>query len=118
MAMITNDWLTALGGEFHKPYYRQLFEFVKDEYNTTVVFPPADDIFNAFHLTPLSKVKVVILGQDPYHNVGLDIVCTNIRGEVDNTVRVVPACADPAPDKAVERGFRPAVKVFLGMAFV
>lgn len=48
MAMITNDWLTALGGEFHKPYYRQLFEFVKDEYNTTVVFPPADDIFNAF----------------------------------------------------------------------
>ena len=70
MAMITNDWLTALGGEFHKPYYRQLFEFVKNEYNTTVVFPPADDIFNAFHLTPLSKVKVVILGQDPYHNVG------------------------------------------------
>ena len=68
MAMITNDWLTALGGEFHKPYYRQLFEFVKNEYNTTVVFPPADDIFNAFHLTPLSKVKVVILGQDPYHN--------------------------------------------------
>ena len=69
MAMITNDWLTALGGEFHKPYYRQLFEFVKNEYNTTVVFPPADDIFNAFHFTPLSKVKVVILGQDPYHNV-------------------------------------------------
>ena len=70
MAMITNDWLTALGGEFHKPYYRQLFEFVKNEYNTTVVFPPADDILNAFHLTPLSKVKVVILGQDPYHNNG------------------------------------------------
>ena len=79
MAMITNDWLTALGGEFHKPYYRQLFEFVKDEYNTTVVFPPADDIFNAFHLTPLSKVKVVILGQDPYHNVGQahDSCCRN-----------------------------------------
>ena len=70
MAMITNDWLTALGGEFHKPYYRQLFEFVKDEYNTTVVFPPADDIFNAFHLTPLKDVKVVILGQDPYHGDG------------------------------------------------
>ena len=70
MAMITNDWLTALGGEFHKPYYRQLFEFVKNEYNTTVVFPPADDIFNAFHLTPLKDVKVVILGQDPYHGDG------------------------------------------------
>ena len=70
MAMITNDWLTALGGEFHKPYYRQLFEFVKNEYNTTVIFPPAQDIFNAFHLTPLKDVKVVILGQDPYHNNG------------------------------------------------
>ena len=84
MAMITNDWLTALGGEFHKPYYRQLFEFVKDEYNTTVVFPPADDIFNAFHLTPLSKVKVVILGQDPYHNVGqAHGLCFSVKPDVD-----------------------------------
>ena len=84
MAMITNDWLTALGGEFHKPYYRQLFEFVKNEYNTTVVFPPADDIFNAFHLTPLSKVKVVILGQDPYHNVGqAHGLCFSVKPDVE-----------------------------------
>ena len=45
------------------------FEFVKDEYSKVVVYPPSDDIFNAFHFTPLSKVKVLILGQDPYHNV-------------------------------------------------
>ena len=84
MAMITNDWLTALGGEFHKPYYRQLFEFVKNEYNTTVVFPPADDIFNAFHLTPLSKVKVLLLGQDPYHNVGqAHGLCFSVKKGVD-----------------------------------
>ena len=70
MAMITNDWLKELEPEFQKPYYNKLFEFVKTEYNTTQVFPPADDIFNAFHLTPLNEVKVVILGQDPYHNVG------------------------------------------------
>ena len=70
MGMIDNDWLTELGAEFRKPYYKTLYEFVKTEYNTTQVFPPADDIFNAFHLTPLSQVKVVILGQDPYHNVG------------------------------------------------
>ena len=70
MAMITNDWLRELGEEFHKPYYRELYQFVLSEYNTTQVFPPSDDIFNAFHLTPLSKVKVVIIGQDPYHNVG------------------------------------------------
>ncbi len=70
MAAISNDWLEALQGEFKKPYYRQLFETVKKEYATHQVFPPSDDIFNAFHLTPLKDVKVVILGQDPYHNVG------------------------------------------------
>ena len=64
MAAISNDWLEALRGEFKKPYYRQLFETVKKEYATHLVFPPSDDIFNAFHLTPLKDVKVVILGQD------------------------------------------------------
>ena len=70
MAAINNDWLEALQGEFKKPYYKKLFETVNEEYRTRQIFPPADDIFNAFHLTPLHKVKVVILGQDPYHNVG------------------------------------------------
>ena len=70
MAAINNDWLDALKGEFKKPYYKELFDKVKEEYGKYQIFPPADDIFNAFHLTPLSKVKVVILGQDPYHNVG------------------------------------------------
>ena len=68
MAMIQNDWLDAIGGEFRKPYYKELYQFVKEEYHTHVIYPPADDIFNAFHLTPLSEVKVMILGQDPYHN--------------------------------------------------
>lgn len=68
MAMITNDWLDTIKGEFAKPYYKELYEFVKKEYNTHVIYPPADDIFNAFHFTPLSEVKVLILGQDPYHN--------------------------------------------------
>ena len=68
MGMITNDWLDTIKGEFAKPYYKELYQFVLKEYNTHVVYPPADDIFNAFHFTPLSKVKVVILGQDPYHN--------------------------------------------------
>lgn len=70
MAMITNDWMPAIQGEFKKPYYKQLYQFVQEEYSSKVIFPPADDIFNAFHFTPLSKVKAVILGQDPYHNVG------------------------------------------------
>lgn len=67
MAMLTNDWLGSLEGEFKKPYYRQLYQFIKEEYGKTVVYPPADDIFNAMHYTPLSKVKILILGQDPYH---------------------------------------------------
>lgn len=66
--MIDNDWLEQVNGEFKKQYYRELYEFVKNEYSSTVVYPPADDIFNALHLTPLKDVKVVILGQDPYHN--------------------------------------------------
>ena len=61
MAMIDNDWLDCLQGEFKKPYYRELYQFVRQEYNTHVIYPPADDIFNAFHFTPLSKVKVLIL---------------------------------------------------------
>mgnify|MGYP002516400822 CR=1 FL=1 len=68
MAMITNDWLDIVKDEFSKPYYKELYQFVLKEYNTHVVYPPSDDIFNAFHFTPLSKVKVLILGQDPYHN--------------------------------------------------
>lgn len=68
MAMLTNDWAKALDGEFRQPYYRQLYQFVKNEYARTTVYPPAEDIFNAMHFTPLSEVKVLILGQDPYHN--------------------------------------------------
>jgi uracil-DNA glycosylase len=70
MAMITNDWLDEIADEFKKPYYTKLYKFIKAEYALNEVYPPADDIFNAFHLTPLSKVKVLILGQDPYHNTG------------------------------------------------
>ena len=68
MAMIENDWLDSISEEFSKPYYRNLYQFVKEEYSQRVIYPPADDIFNALHFTPLSKVKVLILGQDPYHN--------------------------------------------------
>lgn len=70
MSMITGRWASCLDEEFHKDYYKKLYEFVKDEYATRQVFPASSDIFNALHLTPLEDVKVVILGQDPYHDVG------------------------------------------------
>lgn len=67
MAAIENDWLPYLEQEFKKDYYKDLYRFVKEEYSKYVIYPPSDDIFNALHFTPVSKVKVVILGQDPYH---------------------------------------------------
>ena len=84
MAMIQNDWLAPLKPEFSKPYYADLFEFVKNEYATRQIFPPADDIFNAFHLTPLHEVKVVILGQEPYHNDGqAHGLCFSVKPDVE-----------------------------------
>ena len=70
MAQIAGDWAAALAPEFSKPYYKDLYAFVRSEYTNGQVFPPPADLFTAVHLTPLSNVKVVILGQDPYHNVG------------------------------------------------
>lgn len=68
MAAISNDWLAPLSPEFRKPYYAKLYKTIVEEYRTHQVFPPSDEIFTAFNLTPLEQVKVVILGQDPYHN--------------------------------------------------
>lgn len=70
MSAISNDWLAPLRPEFSKPYYAKLYRTIKEEYATQVVYPPSGDIFNAFSLTPLKQVKVVILGQDPYHEPG------------------------------------------------
>ena len=70
MAAIDGDWLVPLENEFRKPYYRKLYETMKEEYHNYVVYPPSDKIFNALHLTPLHDVKVVIIGQDPYHEPG------------------------------------------------
>ena len=68
--MIGNDWDSALGDEFKKEYFIKIMDFVDEEYSTKTVYPPYDEIFNAFKLTPLGNVKVVILGQDPYHEKG------------------------------------------------
>ena len=70
MSAISNDWLEPLKGEFSKPYYAQLYRKVNEEYRSQRVFPPAEDLFNAFSYTPLHQVKAVILGQDPYHGEG------------------------------------------------
>jgi len=70
MGSVTNDWLPVVEEETKKEYYKKLYTFLKDEYSHHIIYPKSDDIFNALHLTPLSRVKVVILGQDPYHEPG------------------------------------------------
>ena len=68
--MIENEWLEYLKPEFSKPYYKELFDFVKNEYATKVIYPPSGDIFSALDHTSIKDVKIVLLGQDPYHEEG------------------------------------------------
>ncbi|CAM5797519.1 MULTISPECIES: uracil-DNA glycosylase [Brevibacillus] len=70
MSILRNDWAEILADEFEKPYYIQLREFLKTEYQSQAIYPDMYDIFNALHLTPYREAKVVILGQDPYHGPG------------------------------------------------
>lgn len=67
---IEKSWKEQLTDEFSKPYFEQLTSFVKDEYKQNIVYPPGPAIFNAFEHCPFDNVKVVILGQDPYHEPG------------------------------------------------
>lgn len=83
MSGLSNDWLEAIGDEFKKTYYKELYQFVKSEYENNVVYPKSEDIFNALHLTPLKDVKVVILGQDPYHGEGqAHGLCFSVKPDV------------------------------------
>ena len=84
MPPITNDWQQPLAEEFKQPYYKDLYKKVLEEYRSRQIFPNPDDIFNAFHLTPLKDVKVVILGQDPYHNDGqAHGLCFSVKPDVE-----------------------------------
>lgn len=83
MPPISGSWEKALKGEFSKDYYKKLFVKIQEEYQTRTIYPPADDIFNAFHFTPLEEVKVVILGQDPYHEPGqAHGLCFSVKPQV------------------------------------
>ena len=70
MVQLGNDWDSILENEFKKDYYLKIREFLKAEYSSNVIFPPMFDIFNALRYTSYENTKVVILGQDPYHELG------------------------------------------------
>ncbi len=98
------SWKKALKEEFEKPYFDKLTKFVRQEYLTKTVYPPAKDVFRAFDLCPLNKIKVVIVGQDPYHGKGqanglcfavsdktpLPPSLQNIFKEIKNDLGVIP----------------------------
>ena len=85
---IEPSWGVKLGGEFEKPYFQQLSEQVKLEYKHYACYPPGKLIFNAFDLCPFDKVKVVILGQDPYHEPGQAM---GLSFSVPDGVRLTPS---------------------------
>ena len=90
MGAIQNDWLQPLSPEFKKPYYAKLYKTIREEYGTRQIFPPSDEIFTAFEMTPLSDVKVVILGQDPYHGDGqAHGLCFSVKPDVETPPSLV-----------------------------
>lgn len=81
---IDSSWKEQLQSEFDKPYFSELTRFVRSEYSQRCIYPPAKLIFNAFDLCPFDQVKVVILGQDPYHEPGqAHGLCFSVQTGVD-----------------------------------
>ena len=85
---IEQSWKDKLQDEFEKPYFKTLTHFIREEYKTQQIFPPANQIFNAFDKCPFHEVKVVIIGQDPYHNIGQ---ANGLCFSVNDGVKVPPS---------------------------
>ncbi|RDV16411.1 uracil-DNA glycosylase [Pontibacter diazotrophicus] len=85
---IEESWQNVLQDEFEKPYFKNLVSFVKDEYTTQKVYPGGNQIFNAFQKCPFDEVKVVILGQDPYHGPNQ---ANGLAFSVSDQVRIPPS---------------------------
>ncbi len=88
---IDDSWKDKLKEEFSKPYFNVLTNFIREEYKTKEIFPPAKLIFNAFDKCPFNEVKVVIIGQDPYHNPGQ---ANGLCFSVNDNVRIPPSLSN------------------------
>ena len=81
---LPSDWLDALGAEFKKPYWPKLQSFVADQRQQGAVYPPEEDVFSAFQLTPYENTRVLLLGQDPYHGPGqAHGLCFSVRPDIE-----------------------------------
>ena len=105
MVKIGNDWDELLKDEWDKPYYKSLRSFLIVEYKTETVYPPAEDIYTALKLTPFSAVKVVILGQDPYHEPGqAEGLAFSVREGVPKPPSLVNIFKELSEDTGIEAG--------------
>lgn len=96
---IEASWQKILQTEFDQPYFEQLVKFVKAEYASQTIYPPAGQIFNAFNLCPLDNVRVVILGQDPYHGAGqAHGLCFSVNDGVAFPPSLLNICKEMADD--------------------
>lgn len=106
MVSIGNDWDNALKADFESEYYLNLREFLKAEYFSKKIYPPMHDIFNALKYTALADVKVVILGQDPYHGPGqAHGLCFSVKEGVPHP----PSLQNIFKELEAEYGFKPPV---------
>lgn len=102
--MTTTDWNPILRGEFDKPYWADLQQFVAAERARSTVFPPHDEVFSALHLTPYATTRVLILGQDPYHGPGqAHGLCFSVR----RGVRIPPSLVNIHKELASDLGVAP-----------
>jgi uracil-DNA glycosylase len=102
--MATTDWNPILRGEFAKPYWQDLQQFVAAERSAGTIFPPADAVFAALHLTPYVEVRVMILGQDPYHGPGQ---AHGLCFSVERGVAIPPSLANIHKEMASDLGIAP-----------
>ena len=105
MVKIAPSWQPVLASEFEKPYFKQLIAFVKGEYATATVFPPGAQIFHAFNATPFDQVRVVILGQDPYHGRGQ---AHGLSFSVQDGQRIPPSLFNIYKELQTDLGVAPA----------
>jgi uracil-DNA glycosylase len=101
---IEAGWKSLLQEEFNKEYFSNLTEFVQDEYKQHTIYPPASQIFNAFELCPLEKTRVVILGQDPYHDVNQ---AHGLCFSVNNSIKIPPSLVNIYKEIASDIGITP-----------
>lgn len=101
---IEQSWKEVLNEEFNQEYFLKLASFVKDEYKSKRIFPPADKIFNAFNLCSFNDVKVVIIGQDPYHGEGQ---ANGLSFSVNDGIRIPPSLINIYKELKSDLGINP-----------